>query len=116
MITLGETIQILESLSPERRKLIVPCGFHAPHSWRGIYAELAFSSIDKISIQQMLETAQSAVGSVYTGWKGGDYEMNPSTRVHLSMIGHADDESGAEFEKLLYQVLRYGITHAQLLQ
>lgn len=87
-MTLGELIKILEELPQDA---VVPRGFHNPHSWRGIYAELAFEPKEKVRISEMLADAKSAVGTIYEGWKGGDFPMGEYTEVHISERGTSHD-------------------------
>ena len=58
------------------------------HSWRGDYAELALgyeelpAEQDKqITVAQLVEKCEAANGAVFTGWKGGDFQMGDRTRV-----------------------------------
>ena len=56
-----------------------------PHSYRGIYRDLAFE-IKKFTeypcIMGEFNTAlEKAIGSTYTGYKGGDFTMSKNTNV-----------------------------------
>ena len=93
---LYELIAKLKRLPPG---LKLPKGFSTPHSYRGFYYELAFTPADNVSIESMLENAESAVNQTYTGWKGGEFKMTVETRVHLA----ADGELG-ETEDSMYQL------------
>jgi len=73
---LGELITFLEGVDPN---LVVPKGFHNPHSYRGSYNQLAFEPCKNTSFGDMLEVARQALNQTYTGWKGGEYKMDQYT-------------------------------------
>lgn len=81
-MNLGELIEILESCNLSKTVE----GFGSPHSYRGYYDELAFEPMTT-TIRAMLEAAKSAVDEVYRGYKGGSFEMNNDTDIHLAYEG-----------------------------
>lgn len=83
-MTLGELIAFLEKRDPEQK---VPLGFGNPHSYRGYYDELAFEIQADTTVGEMLEAAREALGTTYTGWKGGDFTMGEYTPVWLAEEG-----------------------------
>lgn len=87
---LGELINRLKSEDPAKR---VPLGFHNPHSWRGIYNDLAFEPTGNTTVAEMLAAAQSAVGATYEGYKGGHFTMDLGTDVWLAIEGHGAGET-----------------------
>lgn len=89
-MTLRELIAALESADPER---VVPYGFRDPHSYRGIYADVAFEPAENITVGEMLAAARSALGATFQGYKGGDYTMREYTDCWLSEYGHASGET-----------------------
>lgn len=91
-MNLGQLIELLKAM-PDKAK-VLPKGFKNPHSWRGIYAELAFEPADNVSVADMLAAAESAVGSTYEGWKGGDNTMQRDTTIHISKPGESFDYIG----------------------
>jgi len=95
---LKSLIKVLEKLPQD---LVVPKGFSNPHSWRGIYAELAFEPTENTKVADMLADAKSAIGATYEGYKGGDFTMDEDTRVHFAYYGSADDESGEIFVSII---------------
>lgn len=97
---LKELIQILEASCDRHER--VRRGFHQPHSYRGYYSELAFEPAENVTIQSMLDCAKEALGSTYTGWKGGDYVMNEYSDVYLANIGSTGEELGKTL--LLYML------------
>lgn len=89
-MTLGELIAALEKPDPSRK---VPLGFASPHSYRGIYAELAFEPKADVTVGEMLASARSALGATYEGWKGGEYTMTGYTDCWLAEHGHGAGET-----------------------
>ena len=91
MMTLGELIEILQKADQSR---VVPIGFHRPHSYRGYYSCVAFELKDNITVEEMLESAKSALGATFVGYKGGEYKMDNSTDVYLAEYGRLGEEIG----------------------
>lgn len=85
---LKDLIELLEKFPSDMR---VAQGFGNPHSWRGVYSELAFEPVDDTTVGEMLSEARSAVGQTYTGWKGGDYLMTLDTDVNVDYRGPWSD-------------------------
>ena len=84
---LYEYIGILESVNSDKK---MKHGLGKPHSWRGRYDELAFEPVKDTTIGDMLSEAYSANGTMYTGWKGGDYQMDLDTLVNIDYEGTCD--------------------------
>jgi hypothetical protein len=56
-------------------------------SWRGSYSELALdykSGSDEMPVSKFLELLKSTVGKTFTGYKGGDFEMDEHTPVWVA--------------------------------
>lgn len=87
-MTLGELIAALEAADPA---LVLPLGFSHPHSWRGVYSDLAFEPTANVTVGAMLADARSALGNTYQGWKGGDYTMDAYTECWLATQGSSAD-------------------------
>lgn len=83
-MSLGNLITALEAADP---RLVLPDGFHHPHSYRGYYDELAFEPAQNVTVADMLADARSALGATYQGWKGGDYAMSEHTTCWLAEQG-----------------------------
>lgn len=79
-----DAIRMLEHYPLE---MVVHNGFWHAHSWRGAYSELAVEPTPNISVVAMLATLQEAIGSTYTGWKGGEYTMSERSEIHLAYHG-----------------------------
>jgi hypothetical protein len=86
--TLGDLIKALEAMDAEST---VMDGFGSPHSDRGNYSELAFSPLHTAKVGDMLAHARSAVGAVFTGWKGGEFQMDIETPVYIGEYGDCGD-------------------------
>lgn len=88
-MTLQELIEAL-ALIPDGK---VRYGFSAPHSYRGDYAELAFSPAEAVTVASMRANAQSAMGRAFDGYKGGVFVMQKSTRVWIAECDQGDGEA-----------------------
>lgn len=89
---LKDLIAELEKLPAD---LVFPNGFGDPNSWRGSYSELAFEPRESVTAGEMLANAKSALGAVFTGYKGGDYVMTPNTSVHIAHWGRYGGDEDA---------------------
>lgn len=67
-------------------------------SWRGSYAELALTfssrehsdySLSAPTVSDFLDMCKKAVGSVHTGYKGGEYRMTINTPVWVANRGNS---------------------------
>lgn len=86
---LKELIELLEKQDPNIRAAV---GFGKPHSYRGYYEQLAFEPVKNTTAGEMLESAQSAVGKTFLGWKGGSYEMDEWSPCWLAWEGSSSEE------------------------
>ena len=82
--SLGAIIDHLSTLDPAQ---VVADGFSGPHSYRGYYEDLAFRPAKNVTVGTMLVAARSAVGQVFSGYKGGDYTMDENTDCWLAEYG-----------------------------
>lgn len=81
-MTLGKLIKRLESL-PSKTMLDLA----SPHSYRGYYEDLAFEMGDKISAADALVMCCAALGEVFEGYKGGEFQMGRNTPVWRASYG-----------------------------
>jgi len=59
-------------------------------SYRGYYSDLAIErGGSEVTIAEMVDRLQNAVGETYEGYKGGDYTMSRSTPVWVASYGEA---------------------------
>lgn len=91
-MNLGQLIDGLRGVKEQDRK--VPKGFTKAHSWRGVYAELAFEPANDVTVASMLKCAEDAIGPTFEGWKGGDYTYTRDTEIHISIEGESHDYLG----------------------
>jgi len=83
-MTLGKLIKRLESFPPEQ----LVNGIQEPHSYRGYYSDLAFESPKTQSLACVaLEICRKAMGEVFEGYKGGDFQMGKNTPVWSANYG-----------------------------
>jgi len=85
---LKDLIDLLEKFPSGMR---VAEGFGNPHSWRGVYSELAFEPVNDTTIGDMLYEARSAIGETYCGHKGGEFTMMLDTTVNIDYQGSWSD-------------------------
>jgi len=65
-------------------------GISGPFSWRGIYAEVAFSVFEgETSKEDILENIEAALSETFYGYKGGDFRYDENTSIHFEQ----DDSS-----------------------
>lgn len=88
---LSDLIAFLEARDPS---IVVPVGFHHPHSYRGRYDCLAFEPAENVTVGTMLACAKEALGQTYEGYKGGEYTMVEYTDVYLSEYGTTGEKIG----------------------
>lgn len=100
-MTLNDLIIALASLSPTRRFAL---GFGNPHSYRGFYECVAFEPQALVTVGEMLESARSAMGTTYGGWKGGEYVMSGNTPCFVSIEGETGMALSGELFNLLFSV------------
>lgn len=97
-MTIGEVIDALETAGPAVR-VVFDFGGVVPstvESWRGIYAEAAlgfaggdYSSNANPTAAGLLEVLRAAIerGNVFDGWKGGEYQYDRDTPLHVDNRG-----------------------------
>ena len=83
-MTLGK---LIDQLSSMRDKDYIQ-GFGSPHSYRGYYSDLAFEPSDnEISVFSALEICKSAMGEVFEGYKGCEFQMGRNTPIWMANYG-----------------------------
>lgn len=88
---LGELIIQLKGVDPDTP---VRLGFSSPHSYRGYYNQVAFAPKLNTTAGEMLKCAEDALGSTYSGYKGGEYEMGEWTAAWLANHGECGEQIG----------------------
>lgn len=88
-LTLGELIAQLNVTPPDTQLY----GLTEPHSYRGYYSDLAFESTGgTIRAAELLAMCQSALGSTFEGYKGGDFMMTKSTPLWVAGYGSCGEK------------------------
>lgn len=83
-MTLGRLIDALEGM-PKGAKV---AALNSAHSYRGYYNDLAFEVNEGTRpAADLLKECKAAMGQVFCGYKGGDYEMGALTPVWLASYG-----------------------------
>lgn len=98
---------LIEYLRREPEDKIIREGFHKPHSYRGYYDQLAFQPLENARVGDMLAAAESCIGRVFFGYKGGEYTMNKNSDCWISEYGRTGDELS---ERLLRYMLADEVT------
>lgn len=97
---------LIKDLEPYKEKALdvefedgtVPTDFD---SWRGSYCELMLDYSDKgrMSSYKFYRKAFNTNGSMFTGYKGGDFIMDLATPIHKDCYGGASGEKIIGIEK-----------------
>lgn len=83
-MTLGKMIDRLAAMQPEA----MIDGLENPHSYRGYYSDLAFERrAAKLAAKDALAMCRAAMGEVFEGYKGGDFQMGRNTPVWVANYG-----------------------------
>jgi hypothetical protein len=90
-LRLGQVIKNLKTRNPDE---VLSPAFGGAASSRGLYEELAFEPKESSTVREMLAVAEDALGSTFTGYKGGEYVMDADTRCCIARWGECshDDE------------------------
>jgi hypothetical protein len=88
-MTLGAMIAALKVLPPDKPiGLDVGLSLVVPHSYRGYYEQLAFDLVpESRTVADLLADAESAKGSIFDGYKGGDFRMTGTTMIWAANYG-----------------------------
>lgn len=90
-MTLGDFHAELSSVDPST--IVRTENFEAlgeAHSYRGYYEEIAFEPASPgttVTAGELAQVVENAIGTVFTGWKGGDFRMDVDTPVWISSEG-----------------------------
>lgn len=98
-LTLGQLIEVLESVSYESSLQVVDIRGNDidvypsnPHSYRGFYEDLAFEPSTKPRpAGALLEDAKRAIDNEFTGYKGGEFLMDEYTSLWIAKDGVTGD-------------------------
>jgi hypothetical protein len=78
-------------LAPLPGDLTFTNGFEFAHSWRGIYAEVAFEPAKDATVAVMAHEVWRALTERFFGYKGGEYTYAEHTSAHLSPYGESTE-------------------------
>lgn len=90
-MSLGEMIAALRACNPDSDIFFDFGGLHPTDvdSYRGYYDDLAigFSDDSGSSVKRLLSELEPAVGSTFSGYKGGDFRMHDGTPMWVANYG-----------------------------
>lgn len=89
-LTLVELLSTLELRleQAEDKDKPYPVGIGEPNSYRGGYSSVAFAPVSGITLAEMIDNVNSAIGSTYSGFKGGHYTMSEDSYCYIAHFGH----------------------------
>lgn len=94
--------ELIATLKAEpRQDKVIRNGFGEPMSYRGYYHDLAFEPEQNVTVASMLKYAESAMGSTFTGYKGGKYLMGEWTECWLATYSMTGETLGPFLLKLM---------------
>ena len=102
-MTLGE---IIAALKQEPQDKILSIGFGRPHSYRGRYHDLAFEVRFRVSVAEVLDACQGAIGREFDGWKGGVFLMDEDSECWLAERGSSVDSAAISPLLLAYMLCK----------
>jgi hypothetical protein len=89
-LTLGQLIKALSKYDPAKyiRYDFGPFTPDTLKSYRGYYDQIALGyGEESITVGEILKRCKKTVGHIFTGYKGGDYEMTEDTPVWMANWG-----------------------------
>ena len=97
-ITLGELLNQLESIDSDKPIMFdngkyPEIGGLGIYSYRGYYCHACMqykSEYERVTVANMIAMLKNKIGDVRTGYKGGDYYMNPDVPVWMAEYGRAE--------------------------
>lgn len=87
-LTLGELIAALSN-EPQGKAIVADNGYTPDtfDSYRGYYADLAMEPGKASTCGEILVKAHASNGATFTGYKGGEFDMNENTPLWLAHGG-----------------------------
>lgn len=93
---------------PTNDEFVFTNGFNAPHSYRGIYADVAFEPARNVTLGEIKRVIARADAETFMGWKGGEYAYGDDARCHLAYEGTCDPTGtgdAEDFEELVADMM-----------
>lgn len=78
------------------------------YSYRGIYSDVALGydqEGDPLSVAELIDKLTGMIGSTVTGYKGGDYKVQPETPVWVSKPSNAFGTAVVAVHRTNYMVV-----------
>ena len=100
---LRKTLDVLIAEHGEHHR--VPFGFDDVHSWRGIYAEVAFEPSGPTTLGAMRALVERALTEEFEGYKGGEYTYNEYTTAHLDGYGRYHEDASGRLMMLMASLI-----------
>lgn len=107
-MTLGEFIRALERQDPDEpvKYDFVHFGPTTLASYRGDYSELALGYNEcgrhYPKVKDLIAHCKDALGKTFTGWKGGDYDMDERTPLWVANPGESGSTAIINIENRVY--------------
>jgi hypothetical protein len=106
-MTLGELIAALKRKDQDA-PVTFGFGWNNPKgvdSYRGYYEDLAIGySRDDCSVSQLVAILEIANGKTFTGWKGGEYDMDDDTAMWAANPGESGSMAIVDVVEVGYQI------------
>ena len=93
-VTVGILINKLEKVEDKSKNVVFDFGYFRPdelNSYRGYYQDLAISYSDESkspTVEEFLELLREAIGTDFTGYKGGKFTINEDSMVWVAQWGN----------------------------
>lgn len=87
-MTLGKLIEALDALPADMK---VSGLTDRIMSYRGYYCDLAIEPGEGTDVRRLWNLAKAAMGEIFVGYKGGDYQMGRNTPVWVASYGACGD-------------------------
>lgn len=105
---LSDLIEELKGCDPEHNVFVDKCpimiGPKGVDSYRGYYDQLAIDVGEDsyMTVKDLLELLEKAIGKTFTGYKGGSYTMSEDTPVWLASYGESTGSKTTGIRKTDY--------------
>lgn len=90
LVSIDKDTKVVVNIDGEKIMLRKNCYCH---SYRGYYQDVAMTYIDDgdhMDVGILLKKIENAIGASYTGWKGGDFDMDENSKLWFSEEGRSE--------------------------